>query len=74
MTSFRFRRLVPALSAGAGAFALTAIVAPAFAFGDDTALIMGGTGIGQPNPSPGWVTDANELYVVPHCLITPRKA
>jgi hypothetical protein len=80
MTSFRFRRLVPALSAGAGAFALTAIVTSAFAFGDDTALIMGGTGIGQPNPSPGWVTGANELYVAvhhpgytPEGLVTPEE-
>jgi hypothetical protein len=59
---------------GSGLLALTSMMNSAFAFGDDTALIMGGTGIGQPNPRPGWVTDANELYVVPHFLITPRKA
>lgn len=80
MTGFRFRRLGPGFSAGAGVLALAALATPAFAYGDDTALIMGGTGIGQPNPSPGWVVDANELYVAPHYagytpqgLVTPEQ-
>jgi hypothetical protein len=65
---------------GAGLLAMTSMMNSAFAFGDDTALIMGGTGIGAPNPSPGWVIDANELYVAPHFpgytpqgLVTPEE-
>ncbi len=78
MAGLMIRRL--GLLAGAGALALSPIATAAFALADDTALIMGGTGIGQPNPPPSWVTGANELYVAvhhpgytPEALVTPEQ-
>lgn len=63
---------------GAGVMALTSVLTAAFAFGtDDTALIMGGSGI--PIPPPIYVTDVNDLYLqcyppacTPQGLYTPE--
>ncbi|HET9876534.1 MAG TPA: PE-PPE domain-containing protein, partial [Mycobacterium sp.] len=62
---------------GAGAMALAATLTAAFAFGEDTALIMGGSGL--PIPGQDYVDTVNELYVhcdppacTPQALFTPE--
>lgn len=58
--------------------ALVSALTAAFAFGDDAALIMGGTGI--PDPSSSYVQDVNDLYLncdpptcTPQALATPEQ-
>jgi PE-PPE domain len=50
-------------TASAGMLSMTAIMNPAFAFGDagDIGLVIGGTG--DPNPGPGYVELADLLYI-----------
>ena len=48
-------------TAGAGLMGLTSVMHAAFAYGDDTALVMGGSGI--PVPPPIYVDAANDLYL-----------
>jgi hypothetical protein len=48
----------------AGLLVLTSAMYPAFAFGTDDALIMGGTG--QPDPGPPFPMDVNADYIVPN--------
>ncbi len=50
--------------AGAGVLTLTLTVYPAFAFGTDAALIMGGTG--EPEPAPPYAMDVNTDYITPN--------
>ncbi len=50
--------------AGAGLLTLTLAMYPAFAFGTDAALIMGGTE--EPDPGPPYPTDVNVDYIVPN--------
>lgn len=66
MTGRRFRRLGSGLWAGAGAglVALTSMTAPAFAYGDDTAFVMGGTG--SPIVSPSYMGDVFDKFVAPN--------
>lgn len=60
-----FRRLRRGVLAGtcSGALALTSVLTASSAFGDDTAVIMGGSGM--PIPIPEFVQAVNELYL--HC-------
>jgi PE-PPE domain len=48
-------------TAGASLMGLTSVMHAAFAYGDDTALVMGGSGI--PVPPPIYVDAANDLYL-----------
>jgi hypothetical protein len=50
--------------AGAGLLTLTLAMYPAFAFGTDAALIMGGTE--EPDPGPPYPMDVNLDYIVPN--------
>jgi hypothetical protein len=59
---FRWLRYVLAAGTGGGVMALTSVLMAAFAFADDeTALIMGGSGIAIPPPV--YVQDVNDLYL-----------
>jgi PE-PPE domain len=49
---------------GAGVLTLTSAMYPAYAFGTDDALIMGGTE--QPDPGPPFSMDVNADYIVPN--------
>lgn len=61
---FRWLRLGLLAGTGGGVMALTSVLTAAFAFGqDETALIMGGSGI--PIPPPVYVQEVNNLYL--HC-------
>jgi hypothetical protein len=51
-------------SAGAALLALTAAIYPAFAFGTDATLIMGGTE--EPDPDTLYAMDVNTDYIVPN--------
>ncbi|HYB34428.1 MAG TPA: hypothetical protein VEF72_00570, partial [Mycobacterium sp.] len=65
MTGRRFRWLGFGLlaSAGAGLLALTSAMTPAVAFGDDTAWVMGGSGL--PIPPASYVNAVDNLYITP---------
>ncbi|HEU4361731.1 MAG TPA: PE-PPE domain-containing protein [Mycobacterium sp.] len=68
----RWLPLAVLAGAGGGAMALTAMLTAAFAFGDTTALIMGGSGV--PVPPPLYVSTINDLYldcVRPLCTTQP---
>lgn len=72
--NFRWLRCAVLAVAGGGAIALTAPLASA----DDTALIMGGSGM--PHPPAVYVNDVNDLYVhcdppacTPQALFTPEQ-
>src|ERR1700722_18594558 len=66
MTSRRLRWLAGGLLSGAGAglLVLTSAMNPAFAFGIDATLIMGGTE--EPDPGPPYAMDVNVDYIVPN--------
>jgi PE-PPE domain-containing protein len=66
MTGRRFRWLNFVLfgTAGAGLLALTSALNPAFAYGDDVTLIMGGTE--DPLPNAAYLTDVNNDYILPN--------
>jgi hypothetical protein len=66
MTTGRSRWLAGGLLSGAcaGLLTLTSAMYPAFAFGTDDALIMGGTE--QPDPGPPYSMDVNADYIVPN--------
>ncbi|MBV8349405.1 MAG: hypothetical protein JOZ49_18350, partial [Mycolicibacterium sp.] len=66
MSGRGFRRLGLGISAVAGAsvLGLTSMMGPAFAFGADTALIMGPSGF--PIPPQSYVDAADQLYLVPN--------
>lgn len=70
---FRWVRFAALAGTGAGVMALTSVLTAAFAFGqDETALIMGGSGI--PIPPPVYVQDVNDLYLQcdpPACTLDP---
>lgn len=57
-------------TASAGLLGLTSILHAAFAFGDDTALVMGPSGF--PVPPPTYVEAANDLFLhLPDQSIVP---
>jgi hypothetical protein len=61
---FRWLRFGLLAGTGGGVMALTSVLTAAFAFGqDETALIMGGSGI--PIPPPVYIQEVNDLYL--HC-------
>jgi hypothetical protein len=63
-TRFRWLRFASLAATGCGVLVLTSMLTAAYAFGDDdTALIMGGSGM--PIPPPVYVQDVNDLYL--HC-------
>jgi PE-PPE domain len=66
MTSRRLRWLAGGLLSGGGAglLVLTSAMNPAFAFGTDATLIMGGTE--EPDPGPPYAMDVNVDYIVPN--------
>jgi len=66
MTDRRLRWLGLALlvSGSAGLLALTSAINPAFAYGDDATLIMGGSG--DPTPDTTYLTDVNDAYILPN--------
>jgi hypothetical protein len=47
---FRWQRVALLVGTAVGAMGLASVLTAAFAFGDDTALIMGGSGIPIPPP------------------------
>lgn len=57
----RWLRFTVLAGTGGGAMALASMLTAAFAFGDQTALIMGGSGV--PIPSPIYVTAVDDLYL-----------
>ena len=63
MTSGKSRWLGFSVLAGAGAglLAVMSMMTPAFAYGDDIAFIMGGTG--NPEPSLGYLTEIYDSYI-----------
>jgi PE-PPE domain len=68
----RWLRVAVLAGTGAGAMGLASLLTAAFAFGDDTALIMGGSGI--PIPPPVYVQEVNDLYLncaAPTCTLDP---
>ena len=80
MTANNFRRLRSVLLAGTGGgfMAMTSVLTAGFAFGDETGLIMGGSGM--PNPPEVYVNDVNDLYLhcdppacSPEALFTPEQ-
>ncbi len=59
------------LAAGSGlgyspAPGMKSSTAPAWLLADDTALVMGGTGIQVPNPSPAYIADVTTKYITPN--------
>jgi len=66
MATRRLRGLAVGLLSGAaaGLLALTSTMYPAFAFGTDATLIMGGTE--EPDPAPPYPMDVNADYIVPN--------
>lgn len=69
---FGWRRRAVLAATGGSTFALASILTAAFAFGDDTAVIMGGSGI--PIPPPVYVQGVNDLYLhcdSPACTLDP---
>jgi hypothetical protein len=59
--SFRWLGFGLMATTGAGVLALTSMMNSAFAFGDDTALLMGPSGF--PVPPPTYVDAANDLFL-----------
>jgi PE-PPE domain len=69
---FRWQRVAVLAGTGVGAMALASVLTAAFAFADDTALIMGGSGI--PIPPAVYVQAVNDLYLncdAPTCTLDP---
>lgn len=55
-----------AASAGTSLLALTSIINAAFACGDDVTLVLGGTGLGIPNPPPSFIIGGTDKFVTPN--------
>jgi PE-PPE domain-containing protein len=68
----RWRRVALLVGTAVGAMGLASLQTAALAFGDDTDLIMGGSGM--PIPTPVFVQGVNDLYLnceAPTCTLDP---